>query len=118
MRIAAALHDVAKRLSAAGWDATTDPDLIIQFTAKAGAGALVDLPTVEATHLKGRILLTVPVHLCAPPGRVQDLYPLLPGALDALRGSEPLTPQTLLMGDVPLPGWRTTITIRLDCEEK
>jgi hypothetical protein len=118
MRLAEALQQVADRLVEAGWDATTDPDLIIQYTARNGAAALVDLPTIEATHVKGRIIATVPVHLCAPPGKVQDLYPLVPGALDALRTSQPLTPQTLLMGDVPLPGWRTTVTIRLDCEEK
>jgi hypothetical protein len=118
MRIGEALQQVAGRLTEAGWDATTDPDLLVPFTARNGAGALVDLPTVEATHVRGRITMTVPVHLCAPPGKVQDLYPLIPGALDALRTAEPFTPQTLLMGDVPLPGWRTTITIRLDCEEK
>jgi hypothetical protein len=114
--IKAALQGIADTLTGVGWDATTDPALLLPATSRNGRGALVGLPTVELVSVSGRVQLTVPVHVVAPATGTGPLLDMLPATLAALRTTNPLTPETLTVGDASLLGRVTTVTIRLNCD--
>lgn len=113
--IGATVVSLVDHLQSLGWAATADPDMVTTLAATNGQVAFVDLPTIAGHTQGGRLLLTFPVHLCAVPNQIPRLWALIPDTIASLSPQEPITPQTLAMGDVSLPGYRLTTTRRITC---